>query len=52
MADNKIIWNLPSERTLDRIEELKKYLENFPSGMIADAARHELAQLEELAKYL
>ena len=38
------------ERLLDRIEELHEYLHNFPSGLIADAARYELTNLEQLHK--
>ncbi|MBQ9269684.1 MAG: hypothetical protein IJ206_09240 [Oscillospiraceae bacterium] len=46
--ESKIVWNLPGERALDRIEELLEYLENFPEGMMAETARHELERLEQL----
>lgn len=48
-----IIWNLPSiPGTLDRLEELYQYLENFPESRLAPAIREEIAHLEELIKYL
>ena len=35
------------ERLLDRAEELEQYLEDFPEGCVADAARNELAKIQK-----
>ena len=43
-----VIWNIPSERVYERLEELHAYIENFPEGEIASAAREEIAYLESL----
>lgn len=39
-----------NEKIVDRIDELRDYLQDFPQGPIADAARHELEHLEQLAQ--
>ena len=39
-----------NERILDRIDALCEYLQGFPQGPIADAARHELEHLEQLTQ--
>lgn len=36
------------ERLIDRMEQLREYLHTFPDGMMADAARSELANLERI----
>lgn len=36
------------ERLIDRMEQLREYLHDFPDGLTADAARSELANLEQL----
>ena len=46
--ESGIAWNIPGNAAYDRIDELREYLENFPAGLVSDAARHELARLEEL----
>ncbi len=38
------------ERLIERMEQLREYLYNFPDGLIADAARNELTSLEQLHK--
>ena len=47
-TESNVAWNIPGSAAYDRIDELREYLENFPTGPISDAARHELAHLEEL----
>ena len=47
-SESNLVWNIPGTAACDRIDELREYLENFPSGPISDAARRELARLEEL----
>ena len=44
-----IEWNIPGElQSLDRLEELYQYLDNFPESKLAPAIREEIARLEEL----
>lgn len=38
------------ERLLDRAEELKRYLEDFPEGSVAEAARNELVEIQKAIK--
>ena len=43
---NDPIFCLPNEeRIIDRIEQLREYLDNFPDGMCAEAAKNELQLL-------
>lgn len=44
----EIVWNIPSETAIDRLEELYQYLENFPESKLAPAIWEEIAILEEL----
>lgn len=45
----EIVWNIPSESALDRLEELYEQLERFPDNKWL---QEEIAILEELTKYL
>ena len=46
---NDSIFFLPNEeRIIDRIEQLREYLDNFPDGLGAAAARNELQRLENI----
>ena len=36
------------ERLSDRMEQLREYLNIFPDGLNAEAARNELAHLEQI----
>lgn len=47
-SESNLVWNIPGTAACDRSDELREYLKNFPSGSISDAARRELARLEEL----
>lgn len=49
MDDARITFNIPDEEyIIDRLEELREYLRNFPDGMMASAVRNEIARLEAL----
>ncbi len=39
-----------NERIVERIDELREYLEAFPTGPISDAARRELEHLKQTAQ--
>lgn len=41
------VCEINPERLLDRAEELEQYLEDFPDGCVADAARNELAKIQK-----
>lgn len=43
-----IVWNIPSERAYERLDELNAYIEKFPEGELASAVREEIAYLESL----
>ena len=46
---NDYIFCLPNEeRIIDRIEQLREYLDNFPDGMCASAAKNELQRPENI----
>lgn len=47
-AESNVAWDIPGSAAYERIEELHAYLEYFPNGAFADAARHELERLENL----
>ena len=44
----EIVWNIPSERALDRIEELEAFVERFPESPLAPAFKNEIEQLQSL----
>lgn len=44
-----IIWNIPCEKSLDRIDELIAYIENFPDSPLAPVFQREIEALEESA---
>lgn len=48
MKESSITWHIPGEKAFDRLEELEEYLSNFPDGIMADAARHEVEHLKAL----
>lgn len=49
MDDAKISSNIPNEEyIIDRLEELREYLRNFPDGIMASAVRNEISRLEAL----
>lgn len=41
------VCEINPERLLDRAEELEQYLEDFPEGCVADAARNELEEIKK-----
>lgn len=42
-------FRLPNEeQLLFRLEELREYLQNFPNGIMATAARNEIERLEKI----
>ena len=41
------VCEINPERLLDRAEELEQYLEDFPDGCVADAARNELEEIQK-----
>lgn len=43
-----MIWNIPSEKMYDRLEELYTYLDNFPDSKLSSAIREEISYLESL----
>ena len=45
---SNLAWNIPGTAACDRIDELREYLEDFPTGPISDAARNELERLKNL----
>ena len=46
---NDSIFCLPNEeRIIDRIEQLREYLDNFPDGLCAAASKNELLRLENI----
>lgn len=46
---NDSIFFLPNEeRIIDRIEQLREYLDNFPDGLCAAASKNELLRLENI----
>lgn len=46
---NDSIFRLPNEeRIIDRIEQLREYLDNFPDGLCAAAVKNELQWLENI----
>ena len=46
-----IVFNIFSEKSLDRMEELREYLRNFPESALAPAMRNELEYLEYLGDH-
>lgn len=44
------VCEINPERLLERAEELEQYLEDFPEGCVADAARNELAEIQKAIK--
>ena len=44
------LYEINPERLLDRADELEQYLEDFPEGCVADAARNELAEIQKAIK--
>lgn len=47
-----IIWNIPCERALDRIDELTTYIEHFPESPLVPVFRREVEALEESVRLL
>lgn len=43
-----MIWNIPTEQAIDRLEELRQYLERFPESRLVPAILEEIAYLEEV----
>lgn len=43
-----MVWRIPGEWMLDRLDELYEYLENFPESALSVAVQHEIEYLESL----
>ena len=43
-----MVWNIPSERAEERLEELYQYLDIFPNSKLESAIKEEIAILEKL----
>ena len=46
--DDSIFCLPDEERIIERIEQLREYLDNFPDGLCAAAAKNELLRLENI----
>lgn len=41
-----IVWNIPSEKAWDRLEELAEAMENFPDSPLFHCWQHELENIK------
>ena len=46
--DDSIFCLPDEEKIIERIEQLREYLDNFPDGLCAAAAKNELQRLENI----
>lgn len=43
-----IVWNIPSEKDWDRLEELTEAMENFPDSALFKCWQHEAESIKKL----
>ncbi len=48
MSNSKVVDNIPGEITLNRLEELKTFCENFSESELVPIFQKEIAYLENL----